>query len=128
MEPPREASTLRGPHSSQFEVMAAAKEIAPAFPGLLERQAAQLRTAALRAAGGAGAERLAEDLRGFARKCYGIQRHVTSTERAAAGERGLRVLLGHPREAVEPESAAYGKAGCAWSKRGLEPADLTVRA
>ncbi|MDA8051181.1 MAG: dynamin family protein [Rhodospirillales bacterium] len=50
-------------------------------------------------------ERLAEDMRGYALKRDGMQRHLTSKEEAMAGERGLRVLLGDPRAALGPEPA-----------------------
>jgi len=173
-----------GPHTWQFEAMAAPKEIATAFPGVLERQAAHLRHAAERGADRVGTarmvasavptaatcsacavarqavregvavvaarlkrdlagglrslsaiclphlaeliaaieepevmqavlqreadlmERLAEDMRGFALKRDGMQRHLTSKEETAAGERGLRVLLGNPRAATGPERTA----------------------
>ncbi len=173
-----------GPHTWQFEAMAAPKEIATAFPGVLERQAGRLRQAAGQGADRVGTsrmvaavlptaatcpacvvarqavregvaalagrlkrdlaggvrslsaiclphlaelvgaieepeamqavlqreaelmERLAEDMRGFALKRDGMQRHLTSKEEAAAGERGLRVLLGNPRAAMGPERAA----------------------
>jgi len=175
-----------GPHTWQFEAIAAVKEVSTAFPGLLERQAAHLRTAARSSPDGALAcqavaaalptaascsacevarravregvgavagrlardsagglkslsaiclphlgpllatldkpeavaavllrqaelmDRLAEDMRGFALKRDGLQRHLTSKEEAAAGERGLRVLLGNPRAALGPEPAAAG--------------------
>lgn len=173
-----------GPHTWQFEAMAAPKEIATAFPGVLERQAGRLRLAAGQGADRVGTsrmvaavlptaatctacavarqavregvaalagrlkrdlaggvrslsaiclphlaelvgaieepeamravlqreaelmERLAEDMRGFALKRDGMQRHLTSKEEAASGERGLRVLLGNPRAATGPERAA----------------------
>jgi small GTP-binding protein len=42
-------------------------------------------------------DRLAEDMRHFALKRDGMQRHLTTKEEVAAGERALRVLVGHPR-------------------------------
>jgi len=45
-------------------------------------------------------DRLAEDMRHFALKRDGMQRHLTTKEEVAAGERALRVLVGHPRAQV----------------------------
>lgn len=42
-------------------------------------------------------DRLAEDMRHFALKRDGMQRHLTSKEEVAASERVLRVLVGNPR-------------------------------
>ena len=45
-------------------------------------------------------DRLGEDMRHFALKRDGMQRHLTTKEEVAAGERALRVLVGHPRAQV----------------------------
>ncbi|HTW71286.1 MAG TPA: dynamin family protein, partial [Acetobacteraceae bacterium] len=42
-------------------------------------------------------DRLAEDMRHFALKRDGLQRHLTTKEEVMAGERALRVLVGNPR-------------------------------
>lgn len=42
-------------------------------------------------------DRLAEDMRHFALKRDGMQRHLTSKEEVAASQRALRVLVGNPR-------------------------------
>jgi small GTP-binding protein len=47
-------------------------------------------------------DRLAEDMRHFALKRDGMQRHLTTKEEEAAGERALRVLVGHPRAQSGP--------------------------
>ena len=49
-------------------------------------------------------DRLAEDMRHFALKRDGMQRHLTTKEEVAAGERALRVLVGHPRTQSAPTS------------------------
>jgi len=51
-------------------------------------------------------DRLAEDMRHFALKRDGMQRHLTTREEVAAGERALRVLVGHPRAQSTPTSPA----------------------
>ncbi len=53
-------------------------------------------------------ERLAEDMRHFALKQDGMQRHLTSKEEAIAGERGLRALIGNPRAAAGPQAGLAG--------------------
>jgi small GTP-binding protein len=47
-------------------------------------------------------DRLAEDMRHFALKRDGMQRHLTSKEEVAASKRALRVLVGNPRETGGP--------------------------
>lgn len=47
-------------------------------------------------------ERLSEDMRHFVLKRDGLQRHLTTKEEVAAGERTLRVLAGHPKAYMEP--------------------------
>ena len=49
-------------------------------------------------------DRLAEDMRHFALKRDGMQRHLTTKEEVAAGERALRVLVGNPRAQSTPTS------------------------
>jgi GTP-binding protein EngB required for normal cell division len=53
-------------------------------------------------------ERLAEDMRHFALKRDGMQRHLTSKEEAIAGERGLRALMGNPRAETGPPARHVG--------------------
>jgi len=53
-------------------------------------------------------ERLAEDMRHFALKRDGMQRHLTSKEEATASERGLRALLGNPRAETGPPARHAG--------------------
>jgi len=45
-------------------------------------------------------DRLAEDMRHFALKRAGMQRHLASKEEEASGVRALRVLVGHPRAQI----------------------------
>jgi small GTP-binding protein len=45
-------------------------------------------------------DRLAEDMRHFALKRAGMQRHLASKEEEAAAVRALRVLVGHPRAQI----------------------------
>jgi hypothetical protein len=47
-------------------------------------------------------DRLSEDMRHFALKRDGLQRHLTTKEEVAAGERALRVLVGSPRAQMGP--------------------------
>ncbi len=54
-------------------------------------------------------ERLAEDMRHFALKRDGMQRHLTSKEEANASERGLRALMGNPRAETGPASLPRGE-------------------
>jgi small GTP-binding protein len=49
-------------------------------------------------------DRLAEDMRHFALKRDGLQRHLTTKEEAAASERALRVLVGNPRSQMGPSA------------------------
>jgi GTP-binding protein EngB required for normal cell division len=162
---------LCGPHTWQFEAMAAPKEVCTGFAGVAEAQAGFLRAAAQRGLAGPLAcqavepalptaqscerqavasaagrltrdtatelrtlsaiclphlrlliealrdpgvvravllrqadllDRLAEDMRHFALKRDGLQRHLTTKEEAAAGERALRVLVGNPRSQMGP--------------------------
>ncbi|MBN9509707.1 MAG: dynamin family protein [Alphaproteobacteria bacterium] len=171
---------LCGPHTWQFEAVAAPKEICTGFAGVVEAQAAMLRAtaqrdlpgplareqveaalptaqscaactaghAAERRAIAAAADRLArdpatalpalsaiclphlrlligalhesrlarrvlerqadlldriaEDMRHFALKRDGSQRHLLTKEEVAAGERALRVLVGNPRAHMGP--------------------------
>ncbi len=51
-------------------------------------------------------DRLAEDMRHFALKRDGMQRHLTSKEEVAASERALRVLVGNPRVQSGPTAAS----------------------
>ncbi len=177
---------LCGPHTWQFEAMAAPREVCTGFVGVVERQADYLRAVArskpagklacvsiaaalpsaedcaacamarraaeqavtvaasrLRRGGGAALkqlsavclqhlpllvtaldepalvqvlllrqadllERLAEDMRHFALKRDGMQRHLTSKEEAIAGQRGLRVLIGNPRAEMGPPAQQSG--------------------
>jgi small GTP-binding protein len=47
-------------------------------------------------------DRFAEDMRHFALKRDAMQRHLTTKEEVAAGERALRVLVGHPKAQLGP--------------------------
>jgi hypothetical protein len=49
-------------------------------------------------------DRLAEDMRHFALKRDGLQRHLTTKEEIAAGERAVRVLIGSPRAQIGPSA------------------------
>jgi hypothetical protein len=49
-------------------------------------------------------DRFAEDMRHFALKRDGLQRHLTTKEEAVASERALRVLVGNPRAQQGPEA------------------------
>jgi GTP-binding protein EngB required for normal cell division len=55
-------------------------------------------------------DRLAEDMRHFALKRDGMQRHLTTKEEVAAGERALRVLVGNPHAQQGPEAPRSGLA------------------
>jgi len=52
--------------------------------------------------------RLAEDMRHFALKRDGLQRHLTTNEELVAGERALRVLVGNPRAQQGSADATLG--------------------
>jgi small GTP-binding protein len=179
---------LCGPHTWQFEAIAAPKEVCTGFAGVAEAQAALLRATAQRDLGGplacravesalptvascaaceagrgaeshaitAAAERLAhdpaaalpalsaiclphlrllvgalresglvrkvllrqadlldriaEDMRHFALKRDGSQRHLLTKEESAAGERALRVLVGNPRAHMGPPAMSSAPA------------------
>jgi GTP-binding protein EngB required for normal cell division len=47
-------------------------------------------------------ERFSEDMRHFAMKRDGLMRHLITKEEETAGQRGLRVLTGHPRAQLGP--------------------------
>jgi small GTP-binding protein len=68
-------------------------------------------------------DRLSEDMRHFALKRDGLKRHLITKEEAAAGERGLRTLAGHPRAQVGPSAPVRLAASGASSK---PPADTPV--
>ena len=53
-------------------------------------------------------DRLAEDMRRFALKRDGFQRHLTSKEELTASERGLRALMGNPRAETGPPPRRAG--------------------
>lgn len=53
-------------------------------------------------------DRLAEDMRYFALKFDGMQRHLTSKEELMASERGLRALIGNPRAEMGPPARHAG--------------------
>ncbi len=53
--------------------------------------------------------RLAEDMRHFALKRDGMQRHLTSKEEVAASERVLRVLVGNPRVQGGPAASSVSQ-------------------
>ena len=49
-------------------------------------------------------DRITEDMRRFALKRDGMMRQITTKEEVAAGQRALRVLVGHPRAQLGPEA------------------------
>lgn len=64
-------------------------------------------------------DRLAEDMRHFAMKRDGLQRHLTTKEEVAAGERALRMLVGHPRAHEGPAIPPFAEIGRLMSLRAV---------